>query len=70
MPASPIPLFDTYNRFRDLNFSRVSDELPYCNSVPFLLPVRAKGSRWFLAEGRSHAPADATGEWNRSVVAT
>jgi hypothetical protein len=42
MPASPIPLFDTYNRFRDLNFSRVSDELPVITQYLYSFPSELK----------------------------
>lgn len=49
MPASPIPLFDTYNRFRDLNFSRVSDELPVVSQYLFSFPSELKAQDGYLA---------------------
>lgn len=49
MPASPIPLFDTYNRFRDLNFSRVSDELPVVTQYLFSFPSELKAQDGYLA---------------------
>lgn len=49
MPASPIPLFDTYNRFRDLSFSRVSDELSVVTQFLFSFPSELKAQDGYLA---------------------
>jgi len=60
MPASPIPLFDTYNRFRDLSFSRVSDELSVVTQFLFSFPSELKAQDGYLAVRGSYSNNEAT----------
>ncbi|HEY0286247.1 MAG TPA: site-specific integrase [Pseudomonas sp.] len=49
MSSSPIPLFETYKRFRDLNFSRLSDELPVVTDYLLSFPPELKAQEGYLA---------------------
>ncbi|WP_176247701.1 hypothetical protein [Pseudomonas sp. B15(2017)] len=49
MATTPIPLFEAYNRFRNLNFSRVIDELPLVSQYLFSFPSELKAQDGYLA---------------------
>lgn len=49
MATTPIPLFEAYNRFPNLNFSRVIDELPLVSQYLFSFPSELKAQDGYLA---------------------
>lgn len=49
MPTMPSPLFDTYDRFLDLNFLQLSEELPAVRAYLTDFPVESQAVEGYLA---------------------